>query len=123
MSMHERFLADLLETPDDRALRGVYADWCEDNELTELAECLRWMAAGGKRPMRGSTGAGTWFNGDAIAPDLGDEESDLPEGLYRRLEGGGEYVNHRTFGSLPEAERAVQAAWAKARKAGWTPNV
>ena len=72
--------------------------------------------------MRGSTGACIWFNGDMIAADLGDEESDLPEGLYNRLEGGGEYVNHRTFASLPEAERAIQAAWVKARKAGWKPN-
>ena len=121
--MHEQFLADLLETPDDRTLRGVYADWCEDNDLPEAAECLRWMAAAGKRPMRGSTGIGVWFNGDTIAKGLGDEESDLPDGLYRRLEGGGEFVNHRTFGSLPEAERAIQTAWVKARKAGWTPDV
>jgi uncharacterized protein (TIGR02996 family) len=123
MSMHEQFLSDLLDTPDDRTLRGVYADWCEDNDQPEAAECLRWMAAAGKRPMRGSTGVGVWFNGDTIAKGLGDEESDLPDALYRRLEGGGEFVNHRAFGSLPEAERAIQAAWVKARKAGWTPDV
>ena len=122
MSMHEQFLADLLETPDDRMLRRVYADWCEDNELLEIAECLRWMASANKRPMRGSTGTGTWFDADTIGSGLGDEASDLPDGLYRCLEGT-EFGNHRTFGSLPEAERAIQSAWVKARKAGWNPDV
>ena len=122
MSLHEQFLADLLRTPDDRTLRRVYADWCEDNDLPECAECLRWMASANKRPLRGSTGGGTWFDGDTIASGLGDEESDLPDALYRCVQGGGEFCNHRTFDSLSEAERALQAAWAKARKAGWTPN-
>ena len=52
MSMHDQFLADLLQTPDDRMLRGVYADWCEDNDLSECAACLRWMASANKRPLR-----------------------------------------------------------------------
>ena len=121
MSMHEQFLADLLLTPDDRMLRGVYADWCEDNDLPDHAECLRWMAAKNKRPLRGSTSTGTWFDGNAIAAGLGDEESDLPDALYRCIEGGCEFCNHRTFDTLPDAERALLAAWGKARKAGWTP--
>ena len=122
MRMHEQFLADLLQTPDDRMLRGVYADWCEDTDFPDSAACLRWMVSANKRPLRGSTGAGTWFDGGAIAEGLGDEESDLPHELFRRLEGGGQFGNHRTFASLPDAERGVQAAWANARKAGWTPD-
>jgi len=123
MSMHDQFLADLLRTPDDRTLRRVYADWCEDNDLMDFAECLRWMASANKRPQRGSTGTGTWFNADTIASGLGDEESDLPGGLFRWIEGGNEYANHRAFASLPDAERAVLAAWVKATKAGWSPDV
>ena len=123
MSMHDQFLADLLLTPDDRFLRGVYADWCEVNDLSETAECLRWMASANKRPMRGSTATGTWFNAQTIATGLGDEASDLPDGLYRCIEGGGEFCNHRTFDTLSNAERAIQLAWTKAKKAGWTPDV
>ena len=122
MSMHEQFLADLLLTPDDRMLRGIYADWCEDNDLPEFAECLRWMAAQNKRPLRGSAGTGTWFDADTIVAGLGDEESDLPDALFRWIEGGVEFRNHRRFDSLPDAECAVLAAWGKARKAGWIPD-
>ena len=123
MSMHEPFLADLLQTPEDWTLRRVYADWCEDNDLLECAACLRWMASARKRPQRGSTGTGTWFDAQGVSAGLGDESSDLPRELFRRLKGGNKVGHHRTFASLPEAERAVQAAWVKARKAGWSPDV
>jgi hypothetical protein len=49
--------------------------------------------------------------------------ADLLQTPLRGSTGGGEFCNLRTFDSLPEAERALQAAWAKARKAGWTPDV
>ena len=122
MSMHDQFLEGLLQTPDDRTLRRVYADWCEDNDQPDCAECLRWMASANKRPFRGSTNTVTWFNAETIAPEQGDEESDLPDAVFRMLEGGLEVAHHRAFASLTEAERAIQGAWVKARKVGWAPG-
>src|SRR5262245_29155310 len=100
------FFEDLETKPDDWAVRSVFADWCEDNGQPELAECLRWMVRMRKRPYHGQDRWFTWFNADKISKGMGDQESDVPEPVYLKLEGGKESANHKTFGSLREAEAA-----------------
>jgi len=122
MSMLNQFLKDLGQAPDDWKLRSIVADWCEDNQETQRAECLRWMIKHKKRPYPSSAGKATWFNADKISPGLGDPESDIPEGLFKHLDGGNQAANHRTYGNFPESEEAIQQAWVKARAGGWSPN-
>lgn len=123
MSMIDAFLDDLSRTPDDWSLRGVFADWCEDNRQADTAACLRWMVAHHKRPYHGSSGRGTWFNADTIAPDLGDPESDIPGPLFDQLPGGKPVANHKAYPSFREAEVAFHQAWREARERGWNPEV
>jgi hypothetical protein len=122
MTILEQFLNDLGTTPEDWNLRGVVADWAEDNNRPELAECLRWMIRQRKRPYHGASATGTWFNAETVSEGLGDPESDIPAAVYRSLEGGKEVANHKSFPSLRAAEESFQAAWAKARAGGWVPN-
>jgi hypothetical protein len=119
MSILDQFLNDLAGTPEDWALRGVLADWAEDNSRPQLAECLRWMIRRQKRHYHGSSGGGTWFNAETIAEGLGDPESDIPAAVFTQLEGGNEVANHKSFSTLRAAEEAFQAAWVKAREKGW----
>jgi hypothetical protein len=119
MSILDQFLNDLAGAPEDWALRGVLADWAEDNNRPQLAECLRWMIRRQKRPYHGSSGGGTWFNAETIAEGLGDPESDIPAAVFTLLEGGNEVANHKSFATLRAAEEAFQAAWVKAREEGW----
>jgi len=121
MSTREQLLADLCSAPENWELRGVLADWCEDNDLSEQAACLRWMIRHHKRPYHGTQQRATWFNADTIAPGLGDPESDLPGELFRLLEGGKEIANHKSYDTLREAEESLLAAWSKARQSGWKP--
>jgi hypothetical protein len=122
MSILDQLLKDLSGAPDDWSLRGVIADWAEDNNRPQLAECLRWMIRQHKRPYHGSSGGGTWFNEDTIAEGLGDPESDIPGEVFTRLEGGNEVANHKTFPTLRAAEESFQEAWEKARADGWKPE-
>jgi hypothetical protein len=122
MSILDQFMKDLAGAPEDWSLRGVIADWAEDNNRPQLAECLRWMIRQHKRPYHGSSGGGTWFNEDTIAEGLGDPESDIPAEVFTRLEGGNEVANHKTFLTLRAAEESFQEAWLKARGEGWKPE-
>jgi uncharacterized protein (TIGR02996 family) len=122
MSMLEVFFADLTRNPEDWTMRGVFADWHEDNGRPAQAECLRWMIRRRKRPYHGSSKVYTWFNADTIDPDLGDPESDLPGPVYKLLGGGEESANHKSFRTLQAAEEAFQAAWVAAREQGWDPG-
>jgi uncharacterized protein (TIGR02996 family) len=125
MSMLEQFLDELARSPDDWALRGVFADWCEDNRQPALAACLRWMARRRKRAYRGAAGRGTWFNADTIGPDLRDRdpESNVPGLIFGLLEGGRAVANHKVYPSVRAAEEAFHAAWLRARAGGWDPDV
>lgn len=134
MSVRDQLLADLCaaiakESRDDEAsiatarkFRNLLADWFDDNNLPDEAECLRWMLEHQKRPYHGSSPQASWFNKDTISPGLGDPESDVPGGVYQHLEGGKVTANHRTFDTLEAAEKAFLAAWVKARKGGWKPE-
>jgi hypothetical protein len=102
-------------------LRSMLADWCEDHHRHPEAECLRWAVKNGKR-CYSDGGQGAWFNAKTIAPGMGDPESDLPEELYKQLEGGATTANHMNFESAELAERKLLSAWAKAREAGWAPG-
>ena len=122
MSILHQLLTDLAAAPEDWRLRGVLADWYEDNGQPQHAECLRWMVAQRKRPYPGSANRATWFNADTISSGLGDPESDVPGAVYDRLEGGKEVANHKTFKSTRDAEEAFHRAWAGARQGGWAPG-
>jgi hypothetical protein len=122
MTILDQFLEELGQGPDDWKLRGIVADWAEDNNRPELAECLRWMVRLRKRPYHSTAGGATWFNVETIAEGLGDPESDIPAAVFAILEGGKEIANHKSFPSLRAAEEAFQAAWAKARAQGWGPD-
>lgn len=122
MTMLQQFLDELARSPEDWKLRGVMADWCEDNQEAHRAECLRWMIRQRKRPYLKLNTRATWFNADRISPGLGDPESDIPEVLFKQLEGGQSAANHLTFGNFHEAEEAIQQAWTKARAGGWAPH-
>jgi uncharacterized protein (TIGR02996 family) len=121
MSTRDQLLADLCRAPEDWKLRGVLADWCEDNDHAEAAACLRWMIRHQKRPYHGAPRGATWFNADTISPGLGDPQSDLPGELFERLEGGKEVAHHKSFTTVRDAEESILAAWASARQAGWRP--
>jgi uncharacterized protein (TIGR02996 family) len=121
MTILETFLDDLGRAPEDWDLRGVAADWAEDNGRPELAECLRWMVRQKKRPYPGVPAPSSWFNGEKVDPELPDHESNLPAAVYERLEGGTEVANHKLFPSPRAAEEALYAAWARARAGGWSP--
>ncbi len=114
------FYQDLAQRPDDWALRGVMADWCDDNRLPAVAECLRWMVQHHKRPHLGTDQTFSWFDAAKIEEGLGDPESDVPGPVYKKIKGGQESAHHKTFLSLREAEEAFQTAWAAARKRGWS---
>jgi hypothetical protein len=122
MSILDQFLEDMARAPEDWNLRGVVADWAEDNQRPDLAECLRWMVRAHKRPYHGASGGATWFNAETVAEGLGDPESDIPAVLFKLLEDGKEVANHKSFPSLRAAEEAFQAAWAAARTRGWSPR-
>jgi hypothetical protein len=122
MSILDQFLADLAKQPEDWSLRGVIADWAEDNNRPQLAECLRWMAGKRKRPYQGSAGSWAWFNAETIADGLGDPESDIPSAVFAMMEGGDEIANHRSFATFRAAEESFQQAWVKARTSGWKPE-
>jgi hypothetical protein len=120
MSTLEAFFADLERDPQDWPLRGVLADWYEDNGRPELAECLRWMIRKRKRPHHRVKGTYVWFNADANQDLSGDDpESDLPGAVYKRVAGGLEQGGHKSFPSLRAAEESFQAAWLAARRQGW----
>src|SRR5262249_16172742 len=85
VAMLETFYEDLNKKPEDWSLRGVVADWYEDNGQLEGATAQRWMVQNHKRPYHGSSGTFTWFNLDSIDPGLGDPESDIPGGIYQHL--------------------------------------
>ena len=121
MSILDHFLEDLGSEPEDWKLRGLVADWAEDNNRPVLAECLRWMVQEKKRPYHGAAGDGTWFNAETVSPHLGDPESDIPAPVYVQLRGGQEVAHHTAFPTLRAAEEAFQAAWEKARAQGWAP--
>jgi hypothetical protein len=121
MSVRDQLLDDLCRAPDDWKLRGVLADWFEDNNHAPEAECLYWMIKNKKRPYHGSSPQASWFNADKVGPGLGDPESDVPGAVYDLLEGGKVTANHRTFDDLKAAEEAFLAAFVKARKKGWKP--
>jgi hypothetical protein len=122
MSILDQFLQDLADKPDDWNLRGVVADWAEDNNRPDLAECLRWMIKHNKRPYPSSSGGATWFNAETISTGLGDPESDIPAALFGLLQGGQEVAHHKSFPSLRAAEESFQAAWTAARARGWSPE-
>jgi hypothetical protein len=60
-----------------------------------------------------SSPGGVWFNAATVAENLGDCESDLPENLFKALEGGKEVANHKVYPSVKEAEESFYAAWKK----------
>lgn len=117
----DKFLEDLCNDPNNWTLRGVIADWAEDNGISELAQCLRWMITNKKRPYHGENNRATWFNAETISQGLGDNSSDIPAILYNALEGGKERANHKTFSPRKEAETAFYAAWKQATAEGWKP--
>lgn len=123
MSMQDQFLLDLQQSPEDWNVRSIFADWCEDNDQPELAACLRWTVQAMKRPNLGSRGVGTWFNAATVDPALGEPASNIPEPLFRHLDGGNEVASQRTYASLTEAELALYRAWQLAGTQGWTPDV
>lgn len=119
MSILDQLLNDLGQTPDDWKLRGVLADWFEDNSRPEESACVRWMIRHQKRPYHGSSSGATWFNADTVADGLGDPESDIPGSVFELLEGGKSVANHMTFPNVRAAEEAFIAGWTRARKKGW----
>ncbi len=122
MLLPRQFVEGLAESPDDWALRNVFADWCAENDRQGVAACLLWMVRRKKRPYRGSGGRGTWFNADTISPGLGDPESDIPAAVFGLLEGGQAVANHKAYSTLAKAEEAFYAAWQRAREGGWDPS-
>jgi uncharacterized protein (TIGR02996 family) len=116
--MIEGYYQDLARSPEDWALRSVFADWCDDNGKPEVAEALRWMVKNHKRPHSSSTESFTWFNADTIGKGLGDPESDIPGAYYKLLQGGQESANHKSYPSLRAAEEAFHAAWTAAAPKG-----
>jgi hypothetical protein len=117
----DSFFNDLAEHPDEFGLRGIFADWCEDNpELAwaNLAECMRWMIRHTKRPWRTVAGRGNWFNAAQVSPGIGDPSSDLPEFVYEYLEGGRVVLSRREYPTMREAEEAFYEAWKKALSKG-----
>jgi hypothetical protein len=116
----EREKAQALHDRRQRDLRNIFADWLDDDGDAEASACLRYTAAEGKWPYRKesdapeSAVAAAWFNAGKITQGLGHESSDLPEDLYKLLQGGKEIANHRLYASPREAEEALVAAW-KAR--------
>jgi uncharacterized protein (TIGR02996 family) len=121
MSMVDQFLDDLSRNPDDWRLRGVFADWCEDNNELDRADCLRWMVRHKKRPHPGAYGRATWYDADTITVEL-DPESNIPGAIFELLEGGRAVARHQSFPAVRDAEEAFYAAWEKARKRGWNPE-
>jgi uncharacterized protein (TIGR02996 family) len=115
VSTRDQLLDALCSEPNDWKLRGVLGDWYEDNNCPDEAACLRWMVEQHKRPYHGASRNATWFNADKVRKGLGDPESDLPDALFRLLEGGKEIANHKRFPSARAAEEALLAAWRKAR--------
>ena len=122
MPLPKQFLEGLATTPEDWALRAVFADWCEENDRPAVAACLLWMARRHKRPYQGTAGRATWFNADTISTGLGDPQSDIPGAVFGRLEGGKTVANHTMYPSLGAAEEAFYHAWEKAREGGWNPD-
>jgi hypothetical protein len=104
-------------------LRNIFADWLEDNNEHDASECVRFTAAERKWPYSHAAAtaeqsvAAAWFNAGKITAGMGHESSDLPEDLYKALEGGKEIANHRLYPSLREAEEALVASWKKVRGA------
>jgi uncharacterized protein (TIGR02996 family) len=114
MSTRDQLLDDLCNAPNDWDLRGVLADWYEDNNFPDEAACLRWMIQQRKRPYHGANRTATWFNADKVRTGLGDPESDIPAALFQLLEGGREVGNHKRFPTICAAEESLLAAWRKA---------
>lgn len=122
MSILNQLLEDLARAPEDWRLRGVIADWFEDNHRPEEAECLRWMFRHQKRPHSGSADRASWFNEATISEGLGDPASDIPGPVFVQLIGGREVANHKSFDGMLQAEAAFRAAWVRARAGGWSPD-
>jgi hypothetical protein len=122
--MLDAFYDELADNPDDWAVRGLLADWCEDNNLAQWAECLRWMIRHRKRPHRSSGSLGfTWFNADKL-PDMvtEDPESNIPGKVWDLLDHGQQAARHKAYPTLRAAEEDFYAAWEKARSRGWKPD-
>jgi hypothetical protein len=123
-AMLDVFYDELARKPDDWAVRGLLADWCEDNNLPQWAECLRWMIRHRKRPYRSSGRLGfTWFNADKL-PDVvkDDPESNIPGKVWDLLAHGQQAASHKSYPTLRAAEEDFYDAWAKARSGGWKPD-
>lgn len=84
-------------SPDNWELRGIYADWLEENGRDGEAQGQRWMISHRRRPLRSSL-TWWWFDeknqhttaGDPVSPDtpyedLDDPESDVPHDIYRKM--------------------------------------
>lgn len=122
-SVVESLFANVVENQSDWHFRSILADWYDDHNVYGEAECYRWMVTNRKRPYNGSPPNASWFNDQTVAPGLGDSESDIPEEVYKVLDGGKVTANHRTYPSIEEAEKAFLIAFLKARKEGWDGTI
>lgn len=125
----EAMLAAVADSPEDWPLYGVAADCLEEAGDSLSAECLRWAARARKRARRLGRRPGSndlrscWYNVLAVDRAI-DPASDLPKALYQHLrdaDAGGTYYD-TYYDTAREALAALLAAWALARKAGWSPE-
>lgn len=130
MKDSERLIEELYsndETVINADLRRVLADALEDEKSYEQAEAHRWLVENQKRPYLSPSDTNglkyCWFNQATISRGLGDEESDIPESIYKCLKGmGQEVANHKKYQTWRAAEDDFVKAWLEARAAGWSPN-
>lgn len=118
-------------------LLGTLRDYYTDHDRLEEGEALNWLLENGKRPYlnfkepkEGEAAAppskASWFNEDLIGAGLGEEYSDLPDGLYSGMtecaeaaKSGKTVANHRSFDEPAEAVRWAVAGYAKWKAAGF----
>jgi uncharacterized protein (TIGR02996 family) len=78
--MIDHFMSLLDKDPEDFTTRKVFADWCEENNMPERAQALRYMIKYRKRPKQWNDKLFLWFNNKYLG-----RTCDLPAGIFKRL--------------------------------------
>ena len=112
--------------PEDAELKLAYATWLQDEADRPLeAEAWRWLVREGKRPQRSSGwDPEFWFWYTADDMETGPVAVELLNGLGGFDNAGGAAEAGflwRGYHGRQAAERALVAAYAKARQEGWSP--
>jgi hypothetical protein len=122
MTTLQMLYESLNQSPDDWQSRSILADWFEDAGQQAFADCVRWMVKRHKRPYRSTSGTYHWFNAARVTTES-DPESDIPEVVYRLLQGReGLEMIFRDYEDLPRAEEDFYIAWQRARERGWNSD-